>query len=123
MKTVLNVSIELNADMTVKSSKCETVEVLKENDKRMVLDDDFFTVINLKKDKYTSRANLDHVVVGEQKEKVMIDIFGKFNIRVYSTASVKVTENRVNKAFNNWISEKLATYGQHKKVNIKLEEA
>lgn len=121
MKTVLYVSIAINSDMTVKESKCESVDVLKTNEKRMVLDDSYFTVLNLKKQKYTANANLDHINISENKGGVMIDVFGRFSIRVYSTASVKVTENRVNKAFNNWLSEKLAIYGQVNKVNIKLE--
>lgn len=120
-QTVLKVSVRLNADMTVKESKCEIANVLKTNEKRMVLDDESFTVLNLKKEKYTAHGNLDHVVVREETSMTMIDIFGKFSISVYSTASVKVTENRVNKAFNKWLSDKLAVYGQASKVNIKLE--
>lgn len=119
-KTVLYVSVSLNPNMTTKEAKCEVVPVLKTNEKRMVLDDHYFTVLNLKKEKYTAHSNLNDIKICEEKCSTMIDIFGKFSIRVYSTASKKVTENRVNKAFNSWIQEKLSAYGQANKVNIKL---
>ncbi len=121
MKSVLYVKVSLNPDFTVKESTCEEIKVLKMNGTCAVLDNETFTTLNLKAKKYTVNGNLDDICIKEYNEKVMIDIFGKFCIRMYSSKSLKVTENRINKAFNKWINEKLSVYGQGKAVNIKLE--
>ena len=51
----------------------------------------------------------------------MIDLFGKFRIRLYSTSSLKVMENKINREFNNWLDEKIGIYGCASRVHIALE--
>lgn len=121
MKSVLYVKVGLNRDFTVKEATCEEVEVLKMSDTCAVLDNETFTTLNLKTKKYTANGNLDHICISEYQEKVMEDIFGRFCVRMYSSKSLKVTENRINKAFNKWINEKLSLYGNCNAADIKLE--
>jgi hypothetical protein len=64
---------------------------------------------------------MEQVRIGEEKSKISIELFGKFRIRVYSTSSLKVIENRINREFKKWINDKIGVDGIGRDIVIKLE--
>jgi hypothetical protein len=87
------------------------MDVLKQNDKFIVLDDEYFTKLQKKKEKHGIYSVPERVSIREEEPGVCRDIFGRFSISTYSTSSQKVIENRINREFKKWIKAKLDAYG------------
>ena len=118
---VTSVSVSLNEDMSTKEIKIEINKVLGVSDNFYCLDDNYFTKISRTKTFSVGYSALEKVRIGEESSKTMIGIFGKFRMSIDSTSSIKVIENKINREFNKWVSEKVGVYGMAKDVLIKLD--
>lgn len=115
------VHVALNADMSIMKMEIESRKVIGVSEVYYCLDDDYFTTIARTKAFEFCHAKMEQVRIDEEKSKISIELFGKFKIRVYSTSSLKVIENRINREFKKWINDKIGVYGIGRDVVIKLE--
>jgi len=116
------VHVALNADMSIMKIEIESRKVIGVSDVYYCLDDDYFTTLARTKAFEFCHSKLEKVRIGEEKSKVMVDLFGKFRIRIHSTSSLKVIENKINREFKKWINEKIGVYGVGRDIVIKLEK-
>lgn len=118
--SVLRVKVVIDVNMSVCKVNEENLTVIGVSDHFYCLNDDLFEKVARTKTFEFGYGMLDKVIIMENKSKLDVDLFGKFNIKVISTSSKKVTENRINKEFNKWLTEKIGAYGLAKTVTIKL---
>lgn len=121
MNKITEVKVKLNEVKGVVDKSVTEHNIIAENDNFYVLDDDWFTKLEKRNDKYKTYHTPEVVSVREEtSSKTMIDLFGRFSITLYSTKSLKVIENKINREFNKWLKEKVGIYGTPEEVKIKL---
>jgi hypothetical protein len=116
---VTYVKVELFSDFSVKEVEVEEMECIGVNEHLACLNGELFPKIALD-NTYTIHAKLNKVSVNEENSKTMIDIFGKFSIRIYSKMTIKRIENKINAEFNNWLESKVSAYCKPQEVKINL---
>jgi len=124
-KTIKHLEISLHETLQVKNIKDEEFNVLGENKDRLVIDDWRFSTLDTVKAKrnHTQFNPLigDIHVIDYMKDKYFKDCCGAFVITVYHYGiSKKILQNRINKAVNKHISNKIGCYLAAGHCNIKL---
>ena len=123
-KTLKHIRIEFSEGMEIKQIFIEEVEIAAENEKYLVLNDPYFTKLQKSKSKgYNIYTPLDHVTFSDHfNDKTMSRILFSFCAELYTTASIKVAENKINRELNKYLKEKLSVYGSGKTVKVRLED-
>lgn len=86
------------------------------------LDDNTFSTLALNKTFAFCHNKPEEVKISESIRQVDIDLFGRFNITIYSLMSDKIIENKLNREFKKWLDKKLGAYGCAEMVKIKLNK-
>lgn len=115
-----HVSVSLNIDMSTKEIKIKSSKVLGISKHFYCLDDDYFSKLARTKTFEFGYAKLNKVSISEEKSDTMVKYFGRFKISIYSTSSLKVIENKINREFKKWLDKKISVYGVARNINIKL---
>lgn len=115
-------AVKVEIDQSMNKVKVEKLElsVIGVSCHFICLDDEYFTTLSLSKTFDFAHDKPESVAISESKSDFDIKYFGKFRIRLYSQMSEKRIENKINREFNKWLSEKMAAYGSAKKIEIKI---
>ena len=119
-QTFTAVKVEIDPTMKVVKVDKEKLKVLGVSRHYICLGDEYFTTLAISKTFEFSHDKPEKVRIVEYTSDFDIKYFGKFRITLYSQMSEKRIENKINREFNNWLNEKMAAYGNAKKINIKL---
>jgi len=114
------VKVEIDPTMKVIKVEKEELKVLGVSRHYICLGDDYFTTLAISKTFEFAHDKPEKVRIVESTSDFDVKYFGKFRITLYSQMSEKRIENKINREFNNWLNEKMAAYGNAKKINIKL---
>lgn len=107
------IRIYLNRDLSVKEIKKGRYKVLGQNEKRLVIDDLHFSSLELKKNKdWSHRQYVGEISVYDYtKDKYFSKVWGDFVVSChYYDVSTKILQNRINKAVDKFIFEKIGAY-------------
>ncbi len=116
------IRIELEKGLDVKNKTIENYSILDKNDKYLVINDLRYTTIRLKKDKYSDHETiLNEVNVVDWSTGSLSGLGYFLVIYLYTTSSLKVAENRINKEINKFLQGKCGQYGFGKEVKISLK--
>ena len=119
------VEVALNDDLTVKQVTQKQLKVIGQNKERLVIDDEYFTTL----DRYKSKRGRTQFnqYAGEirirdySKDDYFRRNCGLLVIRVYHFGIRKsIMQNRINKAVNAHVLDKIGAYLMCGKCNIKL---
>ena len=115
-------------DGTVKEKTVKEVEVLGENERYIVLKDNYFTKLQKKKEKdYNSCSIVNTCSISDYtNDTFWKKYYGDFAIRMYTTEeNMRVIEKQVNREFTKFIRGKIGKYMVYNAcldIKINLEE-
>lgn len=126
-KKIYHLEVSLYENLQVKRIKDETFSVLGENKERLVINDWRFSTLDTVKAKRGHTQFNDLVgnirVRDYMKDSYFKNSWGAFVISVYHCGiSKKILQNRINKAVNKYIGEKIGCYMAAGTCNIRICE-
>lgn len=122
MKTLTHIDITFNRGMDIKDKVVETVEVGLENDRYLVLKNSQFTKLQKTKDKVCNLYTpIEHCSISDySNDKSWEKIMYFMSINLYTTKSLKVAENLINKELNKYVQSKCGGYNFGGKIKVSL---
>lgn len=130
-KIVHYLQVSLNDDLTTRKVERNVYNVIGENKDRLVIDDSYFTsldTVKVKRGNHQFRQLIGQFRVRDYtKDDYFRRNYGVFVIEtyVYAGISEKILANRMNKALDKYIQEKVAMYAPYirfSKSNIVLSK-
>ena len=122
MKELTHISITFNKGMEIEEKVVEVLEVGLEDDKFLVLKDEDFTKLQKTKEKRCNEyPPLNHCsIYSYWDDRTWGRIMHFMSITLYTTKSLKVAENLINKELNKHVQSKGGgcTYGGEIKVSL-----
>ena len=122
-ESIRKIEVVIDTSMTVTKIKIEKLTIIGVSDSFAVLDDSCFEKLAMSKTFAFCHAKPEEVLITESKSDFDITYFGKFRLSIASQMTEKRIENKLNRKFNEWISEKLGIYGAAKNIPINLSDA
>lgn len=124
--TLTCIDVHIGAGMSVEKVDVEEVTVGLVNEEFLVIEDRTFT--QLHQPEVSSKRSYGYPKVNEVSltdytgDKLMARLMGEIRISLYTTHTLKVAQNRINRELNKHIQKKCGVYGFAKEVVIELED-
>jgi len=119
--TFTHVKVQIDEDMQITKTSSDRLKVIGVSEHFVCLNNNYFDKLTTSNTFRFCYSKPEEVSIGEHSSDFDVKLFGKFTVSIYSQMSIKRIENKINREFNKWLTEKVGIYATAKNIKIELE--